>query len=157
MQKVSGYDGEGPDGDPPSTGGDDVCPYCRLSPCIIARPPNWLRGSSQASLGNQAKRFRLYKKFWTLLGQLGLWNDPHYLALKVTKTSIMDKRDVMPLCVVTVSKKKQSILTMLIFLHLLIWFRRSEEDFLILWVFHTLTSSHRNSRLKYLIISITLD
>ena len=65
----------------PSTGGDDVCPYCRLSPCIITRPPNWLRGSSQASLGNQAKRFCLYKKFWTLLGQLGLWNDPHYLAL----------------------------------------------------------------------------
>ena len=62
VQNVSGYDGEGPDGDPPSIGGDDVdvCPYCGLSPCIISRLPNWLRGSVQASLNNQAKRFHLY-------------------------------------------------------------------------------------------------
>ena len=40
VQKVSGYDGKGPDGDPPSTGDNDVYPYHRLSPCIISRPPN---------------------------------------------------------------------------------------------------------------------
>ena len=100
QRAIKGYDG---DHDPPSLGGDDVCPHCRLSPCIITRPPNWLRGSSQASLANQTKRYPLYKKFWTLLGQLGVWNDPHYLALKATKTRINDRRDVMPLCIVNVS------------------------------------------------------
>ena len=35
VQKFSGCDGKGPDGDLPSTGGDDVSPYYRLSPCII--------------------------------------------------------------------------------------------------------------------------
>ena len=101
IQDISGY-GDG-DPNPPSTGGDDVCPFCRLSPCIIAQPPNWLRGSAQASLNNITKRYKLYKKFWILLDQLGVWNDPYYLALKVTKTSINDRRDVMPSCIVTVS------------------------------------------------------
>ena len=36
-ETLSGYDGDN-DPDPPSIEGDDVCPYCRLSPCIIARP-----------------------------------------------------------------------------------------------------------------------
>ncbi len=78
-------------------------PICRLSPCVIARQPNWLRGSASPNLGNLAKRYKLYKTFWTLLGRLGVWNDPHYLALKVTKTSITDRREVMPECVLTVS------------------------------------------------------
>ncbi len=76
---------------------------CRLGPCIIARPPpTWFFGSSPPGLNNFVKRFKFYKTFWTLLGQLGVWNDPVYLALKVTKTSITDRRDVMPHCVTTV-------------------------------------------------------
>ena len=70
---ISGYGDEPDDPKPPSMDGDDdVCPFCRLSPCIIVRPPTWLRGSAQANLGNMSKQFTLYRKFWTLLGQL-LW------------------------------------------------------------------------------------
>lgn len=88
---------------PSSSEEDNKCPFCRLRPCIIDRPPPpWLRGNRPPHLGNVAKRYPLYKKFWTLLGQLGVWDDPHYRALKITKTSIDDRRDVMPTCVVRV-------------------------------------------------------
>ena len=76
MQKVSGYDSEGPDGDPLSTGGNDVCPYCRLTPCVISRSPNWLRGSAQGSLSNQVKRFHLYKKILNFVGPVGCMEQP---------------------------------------------------------------------------------
>ena len=149
----SGYDGDN-DPDPPSIEGDDVCPYCRLSPCIIARPPNWLRGSAPPNLGNMSKRFKLYKKFWTLLGQLGVWNDPHYLALKVTKTSIMDRREVMPECTVTVSCHVAivSVINLLIFRN-----RRSEEDSRIHQELHTLTLYLHNHNTHQLTLFILLQ
>ncbi len=96
-----GYDHD----DPPVLNGEGPCPYCHLSPCVRARPPSWLIGSAAPNLGNMVKRFKLYRKYWTLLGQLGVWNHPLYMAYKVTKTSAHDKRDVMPDCVLRVSYK----------------------------------------------------
>ncbi len=85
---IIGYeDSEGPL--PPSTEGDDMCQHCRLSPCVINRPPNWLRGSAGPHIRNLSKRCPVYKRFRTLLGRLGV---------QVTT----DGRDVLPLCVVTV-------------------------------------------------------
>jgi hypothetical protein len=55
---------------------DFRCPHCLLSPCVINKPPSWLRGSASSSLGNATKRFKLYKKFWSLLNQHGIWNHP---------------------------------------------------------------------------------
>lgn len=83
--------------------GPNACPHCHLSPCVIERPPSWVRGSSAPSLGNNSKRFTLYGRFWTFLRQLGVWNHPTYLQHKRTKTSVMDTRDVLPACVVRVS------------------------------------------------------
>ena len=71
--------------------------------CVTPRPPSCVRGSAEASLGDITKRFRLYRKFWTLLGHLGVWNHPEYLDYKHTKTSVLDSWDVMPDCVLRVS------------------------------------------------------
>ena len=101
---ASGYDTS----EPPVLDGECPCPYCHLAPCIIAQPPSWLRGSASANLGNITNRFKLYGRFWTLLGQLGVWNHPLYLEYKLTKTAIHDKRDVMPDCVLRVSQAPQS-------------------------------------------------
>ncbi len=100
-----------------------------------------------------SKRFKLYKKFWTLLGQLGVWNDPHYLALKVTKTSIIDRREVMPECVVTVSCHVAivSVINLLIFRN-----RRSEEDSRILQELHTLTLYLHNHQFTLFILLINI-
>ena len=97
---MNGYgDGE----DPPVLGGDNACPHCHLTPCIIEKPLSWLRGSAEACLANASKRYTLYRKFWSLLARLRVWEEPQYVALKETFTSSDDKREVMPVCIVTVS------------------------------------------------------
>ena len=85
------------------TADDPPCPYCHLGPCIITRGPSWLVGSSAPSLGNLAKRYGLYRKFWRVLRQLGVWSHPLYLNEKMAHTTLTDVREVMPKCVVTVS------------------------------------------------------
>ena len=75
---------------------------------MTARP---VRGSAEANLGNITKRFRLYRKFLTLLGQLGVWNHPEYLDYKHIKTSVLDSRDVMCNCVLRVSFVQLTIQT----------------------------------------------
>ena len=95
------YDGAAPpilDG----TADDPPCPYCHLGPCIISRGPNWLVGYAP-TLGNLAKRYALYRKFWQVLLQLGVWSYPLYLNEKVAHTTLTDVREVMPKCAVTVS------------------------------------------------------
>ena len=91
---------------PPVLDSPNTCPHCHLSPCVVARPPSWLRGSCDASLSNISKRFKLYRRFWTLLGKLGVWNHLSYIVYKCTKTSVLDSRDVMPECVLRVSLGK---------------------------------------------------
>ena len=82
--------------------GPTACPYCYQAPCIISQAPSWLRGSAAPALTNAAKRYRLYRRFWTLLGQLGVWNHPAYLTSKGQKTTTQDPREIMPECVVKV-------------------------------------------------------
>ena len=96
---LSGYENK----EPPKIEDPNCCPYCRLSPCVIIQAPSWLRGSAEAHLSNNCKRYKLYRKFWTLLGQLGVWNNPVYLQYKQTKTSLNDPRDIMPNCKLRVS------------------------------------------------------
>ena len=86
-----------------SVSSSSICPTCYQMPCVIIQAPSWLRGSAAPSLTNEAKRYRLYRRFWTLLGQLGVWNHPTYLAIKLAKTTGNDCRDVMPDCVIKVS------------------------------------------------------
>ena len=55
----SGYEKD----NPPVLDGPNACPHCHLSPCVVARPPSWLRGSCDASLSNISKRFKLTEDF----------------------------------------------------------------------------------------------
>ena len=89
---------------PPELDGSNACPHCHLSPCVVQRPPSWLRGFAAEGLSNVPKRYKLYNRFWTLLTQLGEWSHPEYLTYKATKASVKDKRDVMPECVLKVSE-----------------------------------------------------
>ena len=75
-------------------------PTVTSHPALLQDPPDWLRGSADADLGNVSKRFRLYQK---LLGHLGVWNHLEYLTYKLTKSIVDDPRDVMPDCVLKVS------------------------------------------------------
>jgi len=80
------------------------CPHCLCTPCVVAQPPDFLVGSSAASLNNVSKRYSLYRKFWGLLRQLGVWEHPTYLERKGRHTHVDNKRDVMPDCLTKVCR-----------------------------------------------------
>jgi len=81
-----------------------MCPKCLCAPCIIERPPHFLRGTCDPHPANAEKRHMLYKKFWRCLNHLGLWQDEEYLRRKATRTVRDDRRDIMPDCVIDVRK-----------------------------------------------------
>ena len=69
---------------------------------MIALPPDFLRGSSGPHPANDEKRHRLYRLFWRLLKDLGLWRDDEYIQRKELRTTRDDKRDIIPKCVIMV-------------------------------------------------------
>ena len=82
------------------------CPHCLCAPCVIALPPDWLRGQCDPHDANAEKRCLFYRKFWGLLRDLGLWDDPEYVRRKERRTARDDRREIMPNCVIIVSDKK---------------------------------------------------
>ena len=84
-------------------GGDSSCPHCLCTPCIIQQPPEFLVGSSAPYEGNSVYRFRLYRRFWRLFQNIGLWRHEVYLRRKEIRTAREDPREILPLCVVKVS------------------------------------------------------
>lgn len=88
--------------------GRSHCPHCFCAPCIIAMPPDYLRGSASPHDANDEKRHVLYRKFWRTLKALGLWQDEEYLSRKALRTARDDKRDIIPDCVIKVTYILQS-------------------------------------------------
>ena len=86
----------------PRLQGPSHCPHCLCAPCIIAMPPDYLRGSASPHDANDEKRHVLYRKFWQTLKGLGLWQDQEYLRRKEQWTTRDDKRDIIPDCVTQV-------------------------------------------------------
>ena len=90
----------------PIFNGPNRCPHCFCSPCVMTLPPTFLVGSGPPSVYNAHKRYPLYRKFWRVLNELGLWRHEEYIARKVLQTSQDDAREIMPACVLTVRKHK---------------------------------------------------
>lgn len=86
--------------------GVEPCPHCLSSPCVIEQPPNFLTGSAAPALGNISKRFSLYRKFWQLLKEIGLWQCETYLQRKGARTARDDPREIIPKCVVMVRTRQ---------------------------------------------------
>ena len=100
-----GYDGQNPpelSNEGSNEEGEGCCPHCFFSPCIVAKPPSFLQGSSAPYPRNRQHRFRLYRGFWRALKDLGLWQNPRYLERKREKTTVHDVREVIPSCIVKV-------------------------------------------------------
>ena len=86
--------------------GQNFCPHCLCSPCVIALPPEFLRGYCSPHPANDEKRYRLYRLFWALLSTLGVWRDEEYLQMKESRTSRDDRREIIPKCIITVSRNQ---------------------------------------------------
>ena len=88
----------------PTLGGDDKCPHCLCTPCVVSRSPSFLEGTAAADGRNAHKRYPLYRKFWKVLNELGVWRHEEYLVRKVLRTSVSDVREIMPTCVLNVRR-----------------------------------------------------
>ena len=86
----------------PTLCGSNYCAHCLCSPCVIQLPPDFLRGAAGPHSANDEKRHRLYRMFWRVLRDLGLWRDNEYLQRKKQRTRRDDRRDILPTCVTMV-------------------------------------------------------
>ena len=82
--------------------GINYCQDCLCSPCVVVLPPDFLRGSASPHDANAGKRHELYRQFWKLLRDLGVWRDEEYLARKEQRTVRDDRRDILPNCIIQV-------------------------------------------------------
>ena len=93
----------------PCSSWPQLCHYCLCSPCVIELPPDFLRGYCSPHPANDKKRHRLYRLFWALLNTLGVWRDDEYLQMKESRTSMDDRREFIPKCIITVSTKQTKL------------------------------------------------
>ena len=80
---------------------ESVCNFCFSDPCL-SNPdhlPDFITGSSSADLSNVARRYRLYRKLWSYLRRLGLWDFPPYLRRKEATGHSRSPRDIIPWCI----------------------------------------------------------
>ena len=80
----------------PILDGRSKCPYCFCRPCINASPLAFLVGSASDDARNTHKHFPLYRKFWRVLNQLGMWRHEEYLERKALRITTYDVREIMP-------------------------------------------------------------
>ena len=68
------------------------------------KPANSVVTLRWISVGSSGpKQHRLYRLFWKLLKDLGVWGDEEYLQRKEGRTVRDDRREIIPACIITVS------------------------------------------------------
>ena len=63
---------------------------------MIEQPPDLLAGSAGPHPANDYNRHHIYKMFWRLLKDLGVWKTEEYLMRKEGCTRRADRREIMP-------------------------------------------------------------
>lgn len=89
----------------------EKCPHCLCDPCIAHeanRQSWWLAGQHPPRTGNSSGRKQLYKRFWSMLTERGLWMSETYTIRKnealrrdpQQNTYVWyHRREIMPNCV----------------------------------------------------------
>jgi len=83
--------------------GEHTCPFCFLSPCIIAHPHDWLGDGQRPCQENSGMRRVLYNRYWKCMDNQGAWRLESYLQKKTRQApqgSVAHRREIMPECVV---------------------------------------------------------
>ena len=90
--------------------GANECPHCLCAPCVASeehRQMWWPMQNTGPSAINRPIRKELYKKFWALLYNMKVWEDPRYLDSKARALAQDPKqrcyrwhrREIMPDCI----------------------------------------------------------
>ena len=87
-----------------------VCISCFCDPCIAdpAFRPSFIKGSSASNPGNIVKRYKLYKKTWSFLRRVGLWDFLPYKEKKEKMGHRDSPRDIIPWCMKQVCTSKHT-------------------------------------------------
>ena len=97
-----GYTPEAPWPQLTNDDGDGGCSHCFCTPCVMSMPPDFLVGHGPSHLRNVEKRHTLYWKLWGMFSDVMLLGHPLYLRRKQAITSVIDRREILPKCVVKV-------------------------------------------------------
>lgn len=87
----------------------EECPFCYCQPCIThedVRQQWWQQQPAPPHHDNTGCRKKVYKRFWTMIYNRGVWHDPRYLDKKADALGLqrnrqhwVHRRDIIPLCV----------------------------------------------------------
>ena len=102
-RRIFGYTGTHPTIDDSSG-----CPHCFCSPCVIANPPSFVVGRAAMNAHNAHKRYPLYRKFWRVLNELGVWRQTNTEVFK--RLSLHYKESLVSLGHFTSSGKSYKII-----------------------------------------------
>jgi hypothetical protein len=82
-------------------GSAEVCFFCFCDPCISSPEhlPEFVRGSTAGDPSNVARRYRLYRKLWSYLRRVGLWDFEPYKQRKGATGHGRSPRDIIPWCI----------------------------------------------------------
>lgn len=111
---LSSPDGDGPmgdgpgdkDSDPGENGNyeNDRCPFCFLNPCVAQAHQHVCGEGQAASDNNPPIRKGIYRRFWSIINNLGGWNLQCYTHKKLQEAQLANvvylKREIMPECVI---------------------------------------------------------
>ena len=89
---------------------DSLCPACLCRPCCTNNDNRqlwWPVVNTLPNPANRTTRLKIYKCFWAMLLNRGVWKDPRYIDRKTRamaldpylKDFVCHKRDIMPECV----------------------------------------------------------
>lgn len=92
-------------GNPPQNAQKMDCEHCFQTPCVTSHYHQWLGNGQAPCVENSVIRKEKYTKYWKVINNLGGWNDPRYLAKKISaeegEWAITHRREIMPVCVLT--------------------------------------------------------
>ena len=123
-------------------GGSDACHHCFYSPCVVHSPPAFLVGSFATHLANNSKRFKLFRQFWQLLRDIGIWQHPQHLANKTKITTRDDPHEILPLCIIQVSTCIIANIALRYMSRASVHCRRLEDNTLTQMGFRMVTTTH---------------
>ncbi|CAC5400046.1 unnamed protein product [Mytilus coruscus] len=107
-----GQDGGDRDPNHGDNNGNEKCPFCLVAPCVAVSNESapWIGEGQPPSAENSGVRKEIYKRFWKIMDNLGVWYTEDYLDRKKNigggEWIVYHRREIMPDCVLDLVRSK---------------------------------------------------
>ncbi|CAC5388302.1 unnamed protein product [Mytilus coruscus] len=112
MQQEISASGGGVNEPQGTVGNQGKCPFCLVGPCVIISNSSapWIGPGQLPSPENSGIRKEIYKRFWKIVDNLGVWYTEEYLDRKKNigggEWVVYHRREIMPKCVLDLARSK---------------------------------------------------